>query len=139
MKKMLLEKKSLVISTDKNRMDAHAIHAFISGTYWGKNRSLNQVKKVIEHSLCFGIFDAEKQIGFARAVSDYTFFTYIFDVVIAAEYQNQGLGKWLCQTLLMDPRIRETTLVLASKELEFYKKLGFRPHENPERILVLSR
>nr|AGC71871.1 GCN5-related N-acetyltransferase [uncultured bacterium A1Q1_fos_2140] len=132
----VFDKKFLQISTDNARMDLNAIHAFLQGTYWGKNRSLDAMKKAMEHSLCFGLFDAEKQIGFARAVSDYTFFTYIFDVYILDEYQGQGLGKWFCQSIADDPRIRETVLVLASKEADFYKKLGFCPHANPERILV---
>lgn len=126
------------ISTDKKRLDTEKIFTFISQTYWGKNRTLVIVKKSIENSLCFGVYDNNHQIGFARVISDFSITSFLFDVYILPTYQNQGLGKWLIETITTYPLIKNTTLVLATKDKHsFYKKIGFESHANPERIMVL--
>ena len=46
---------NLEISTDKQRLDVDAIHAFLRDEiYWAQNRTLEQTQTAIENSLCFG-------------------------------------------------------------------------------------
>ena len=60
-------------STDKSLLQIEMIHQFLSErSYWAKGRTYEQVIRSIAHSLCFGIYRQDQQVGFARVVSDLT-------------------------------------------------------------------
>lgn len=61
----------LAISTERARLDLHVIHGFLTESYWAKGIPRELVARSIENSLCFGVYSADKQIGFARVISDY--------------------------------------------------------------------
>ncbi len=64
-----------LVSTDKARLDGHVVHDYLSReSYWASGRSLEIVRKAIEHSLCFGVYKEQKQVGFARVVTDFATF-----------------------------------------------------------------
>ena len=67
-------------------------------------------------------------IGMARATSDHAFNATIWDVVLAPEFQGQGLGKALCEQLirtLLARDIGNITLFADGAVVPFYKNLGF--------------
>lgn len=116
------------ISTDKSLLDSNAIQQFIANSYWGKGRSLDEVKITIENSYCFGIYTSDKeQIGFARVVTDYIYFGYIMDVIILDKFQGQGYGKILVEHMLNDDTIKNLkTIALKTKDAHLlYEKFGF--------------
>lgn len=128
------------ISTDKKKLDIFSIYEFLATTYWAKNRSFEIVKNAIENCLCFGVYKNNIQIGFARILTDYSTISYIFDLYILPSYQKLGLGKWLVQTILDYHLIRATHIALATKDKhKFYERVGFKKHEHPDRIMVLTR
>ncbi len=47
----------------------------------------------IENSLCFGVYDQNQQIGFARVITNYILFANFLDVFILPSHQRRGLGK----------------------------------------------
>ena len=57
------------ISTDKSILQVNVIHQFLTETYWAKGRTIGEVKRLINNSLCFGVYINDKQIGFARIVT----------------------------------------------------------------------
>lgn len=62
---------SFLLSTDKEKIDVALVHRFLSeSSYWAKNIPLEVVLTSIEHAVCFGIYDGEKQVGFARVTTD---------------------------------------------------------------------
>ena len=80
-----------------------------------------------------------KPVGLGRAVSDHGYVVYIADVIVIPEYQGQGLGRTIMNTLLdkikesLKPGYRVMISLLAAKGKEgFYKKFGFvqRPAED---------
>jgi len=89
--------KEIYISTDKSLLDIDFIHDYMTKkSYWAKERTLVQTERTIENSFCFGMYaNSKKQIGFARVVTDFTFFGNIMDVIIDPRYQGEGLGKSL--------------------------------------------
>ena len=116
------------ISIDKSLLDSNAIQQFIANSYWGKGRSLDEVKITIENSYCFGIYTSDKeQIGFARVVTDYIYFGYIMDVIILDKFQGQGYGKILVEHMLNDDTIKNLkTIALKTKDAHLlYEKFGF--------------
>ncbi len=135
---MKWKKDGFTIRTKKNKMNIPYIHEFISNkSYWAEGIPLAVVKRSIKGSLCFGIFHATKQIGFARVVTDSATFGYLADVFIDENYRGKGLGKWLMEVIVSHPELRGLrNWMLATRDAHgLYEKFGFKPLENPERIM----
>ena len=63
---------TIEFSTDKDRLDVSLIHSFLANeSYWVPGIARANVEKCIKHSLCFGVYMDGRQIGFARAVTDF--------------------------------------------------------------------
>ena len=89
------------ISTDKGKLDILGIHKFLAKeTDWAKGIPINTLKTSIENSLSFGLYYENKQIGFARVISDYSTFAYLGDVYVLKEYRGKGLSKWLIHEIM---------------------------------------
>src|SRR4029079_9102936 len=96
-----------LISTDRQRLDVDIIHQFTTEeSYWAKTRTREQTRTAIEHSICFGLYEGERQIGFARVVSDRATFAYVGDVFVTEEFRGQGLSKWLMETIVEHPELQ---------------------------------
>ncbi len=125
------------VSDEKSKLDINFIHSFIRNSYWGKGRSLEDVTETIENSDCFGIYDNNEQIGFARVVSDHVIFAYLFDVFIIEEYRGRGLSKILLNAVFESPKYKKVRKwYLATRDThKLYKKFGFQPLAKPERLM----
>jgi len=128
------------ISTDKSRLQIDVIQKFLSDeSYWAQNRTFEQTRTAIENSVCFGVYDADKQIGFARVISDFATFAYIGDVFVLSEYRGQGISKWLMETMLGHPDLQGLRRwILATKDAHgLYSQYGFHGLKFPERWMEL--
>lgn len=65
-----MEEVPFTFSTDKSKLDPSVIHAFLTESYWSKGCSMDNILRRIENALCFGIYENNKQIGFARVITD---------------------------------------------------------------------
>ncbi len=129
-----------VISTDKKRLQIDVIQNFLqTESYWAKNRTLEQTQIAIENSLCFGVYFKERQIGFARIITDFATFAYIGDVFILDEFRGQGLSKWLMEVMLNHSHLQGLRRwILATKDAHgLYSKFGFHGLKFPERWMEL--
>jgi GNAT superfamily N-acetyltransferase len=125
-----------LISTDPGRLDLSFIHNFLSNvSYWAQGRSLEVVKHSINNSLSFGLFKGDRQIGFARVVTDYATFAWLADVFVEEQYRKRGLGKWLVRVVISHPNLQGfRRWVLATKDAhDLYRSFGFRELKRPER------
>ena len=139
------EKDGFIISTDKHKLDIISIHQYLSKeAYWCKNVPLEIVKRSIENSVCFGIYDnnkqylpACKQVGFARVITDKATFGYLADVFIINDYRGRGLSKWMMQCIMSDPELQGfRSWLLGTKDAHgLYSQFGFKPLEHPERFM----
>jgi len=130
------------VSTDKDLLHVAAIQQFIANTYWGNGRTVAEVKQTIEHSYCFGIYTQEnEQIGFARVVTDYTYFGYFMDVIILDKFQGQGFGKILIDYMLTDSIVKNLkTLALKTKDAHLlYERYGFNKIGNSALWMSIDR
>ncbi|PSL46596.1 N-acetylglutamate synthase-like GNAT family acetyltransferase [Chitinophaga niastensis] len=129
-----------IISTDKSKLDEKAIHDFLANeSYWAQNIPLSVVKKSLEGSLCFGVFHEDKQIGFARVITDGVAFAYLADVYMLVPYRGKGLSKFLMRTIMAHPHLqglRRFMLVTADAH-ELYRQFGFTSVPNPEKIMQI--
>jgi N-acetylglutamate synthase-like GNAT family acetyltransferase len=130
-----------VISDDKSKLDVKLIHNFLTNSYWGKGRTLEEVNRSIEHSFCFGIYSGNKQVGFARVLTDFVIFAYLMDVFIIEEYRGRGLSKILLERIFNDVRFSKIKKwMLATDDAHtLYEKFGFKMIEHPEKLMSKSR
>ena len=118
------------ISTDKKLLDLSRIHESINTvSYWGRGRTLDEVQKTIENSLCFGMYNESKeQLGFARVVTDQVAFGYIMDVIIFEPYQRIGFGTKLVDYVMNHEVVKKLkTIALKTKDAHnLYEKHEFK-------------
>lgn len=130
------KKENYTISTDKLRLDIPYIHDYLSNrSYWAQNIPLEIVQRSIEGSLCFGIFAAQQQIGFARVITDKACFAYLADVFVDEQYRGQGLSKWLLEVIVGYPELQGLRrFLLATRDAHgLYEQFGFSLLTFPER------
>ncbi|MCA1633874.1 MAG: GNAT family N-acetyltransferase [Acidobacteria bacterium] len=123
------------ISTERARLDLHAIHEFLSTkSYWARGRSFELVQRAVENSLPFGLYRGARQIGFARVVTDYATFAWLADVYVLDEFRGEGLGKWLVEVTLSHSELQNLRRwILGTRDAhELYRHFGFVEVERPE-------
>jgi GNAT superfamily N-acetyltransferase len=120
----------VTVSTDPARLDRALIHAYLSTeSYWASGVPRELVDRSIDHSLPFGLYRLDRQIGFARVVTDHATFGYVSDVFVVAPEQGRGLGRWLVAEVMAHPDLQILRrITLATRDAhELYATSGFRP------------
>ncbi|NAS13622.1 GNAT family N-acetyltransferase [Poritiphilus flavus] len=120
---------SMRISTDKSELDLDVIHEYISNqSYWGRGRTVEQVQRTVDNSLCFGGYVEGKQVCFGRVVTDKTVFAYLMDIIVFDPFQGRGYGKELLRYIMEHDAIRNaSTVALKTKDAHgFYEAYGFK-------------
>ena len=133
-------KNGYCISTEKARLDIKAIHHFLSTqAYWSLNIPLSRVEEAVAHSLNFGLYVKEQQIGFARVISDFSSVAYLGDVYVLPDYRGRGLSKWLMQTIMEYPELQGLRRwILSTADAHgLYKQFGWKPVAYPDRWMEL--
>jgi GNAT superfamily N-acetyltransferase len=125
-----------IISTDKSRLNTSYIHDYLANrSYWAQNIPIEVVRKSIEGSLCFGIYTGEKQVGFARVITDMACFAYLADVFVDENFRGRGLSKWLMEVILAHPDLQGLRrFLLATRDAHgLYEQFGFSLLSAPEK------
>lgn len=127
------------VSSDPTRLDLDAVEGFLRSSYWAANRPRELIERSIRHSRCFGVYEntTGRQVGFARAVTDFATFVWLCDVVIHEAYRRRGLGKRLMDFVLADAELASIRRwILATRDAhELYERHGFAAFAHPERWL----
>ena len=128
------QRDGFAISTDPERLDIDAIVDMLARAYWAIGRPRERTERAIRNSLVFGVYDGDRQIGVARVVTDYSIFAYLCDVFILEGYRAHGLGKWLIQTIMEHPDLREMRrwLLVTHDAHRLYRQYGFTSIDDPE-------
>ena len=122
------------ISTDRARLDLEVVHGFLAqSSYWATRIPFETMKRSIDHSMPFGVYRGNDQVGFARVITDYATFAYVGDVFVAAEHRGRGLSKWLMEVIVAHPELQGfRRWILATRDAQgLYEKTGFTPLEHP--------
>lgn len=129
------------ISTDPQRLDIDAIHAFLSRSFWAEGIPKELVRTSIVNSLCFGLFDGSSQVGFARVVTDRATFAYLCDVYILESHRGRGLGKWLIEVVMAHPDLQNLRrFQLVTRDAHgLYAPHGFAAPADPEWQMEIFR
>lgn len=135
------ERGDYTITTDDARLNLDFIHDFLSNhSYWAQGRSLEVMQRALEHSLNFGLFKGDSQVGFARVVTDYATFAWLADVFIIDKHRGKGLGVWLIEIITSQPHLQGLRRwLLATRDAhELYRRFGFREVVEPQRWMERS-
>lgn len=70
-------------------------------------------------------------VGVSRAISDFSYCTYLSDLAVDGSVQRQGIGRELIRRT-HEAAGRHTALILlaAPKAREYYPHIGLRPHDS---------
>jgi GNAT superfamily N-acetyltransferase len=106
---------------------------------WAQGRTRDRVVQSIEHSLPFGLYYHEEQVGFARVLTDYVVLAFLADVFVLEAHRGKGLGRWLVEVVTTLPELRRIRRwLLGTRDAhELYRQFGFgepKPNVLMERV-----
>ena len=89
----------------------------------------NRIKKMCNNAnLIITARKDGKLVGVARSITDFAYCTYLSDLAVDTNYQNQGIGKRLIkETNKAAPRAK-IILLSAPAAVEYYPKIGMKKH-----------
>jgi len=132
---------TFTVTCDPAKLDRGVIAEFLASSYWAKGIPRATVEKSLEGSLCFALLDGDRQVGFARVISDRATIAYLGDVFILPEYRGKGLAKWLMGCVMSHPDLQGLRRwMLATRDAHgLYEQFGFTPLKNPDRFMELHK
>ena len=126
----------VVLDDDAARVDVDAVHDYLANeSYWAEGRPRETVKRLIrEAQRVVGLYDGDRQVGFARAFSDGVSLVYLADVYVLPEYRGRGLGTELVREMVERGPLKDVRWVLHTRDAHaLYRKVGFA--EPTERVM----
>jgi GNAT superfamily N-acetyltransferase len=74
-------------------------------------------------------------VGVSRAITDFSYCTYLSDLAVDRQYQRQGIGRELIRRTHMTAGLNTTLILLAAPNAErYYPHIGMKPHHSCWRI-----
>lgn len=128
-----------LVSDDRSKIDLDAVHAFLSRSYWAEGIPREVLERAVANSLCFGVYEDLRQVGFARAITDRATYAYLADIYILETHRCRGLARLLMSAIAEHPDLqglRRQGLVTRDAH-GLYEKFGFRPLANPSRHMEI--
>lgn len=127
-------KEQFIVSCDPQKMDLDVIHGFLSESHWAAGIPKGTVARSLDASLCFALLEQDKQIGFARVISDFATIAYLGDVFVLPHYRGRGLSKWLMRCIMEHPDLQGLRRwILATSDAHgLYQKFGFTALAKPD-------
>jgi GNAT superfamily N-acetyltransferase len=118
------------LSTDRQWIDVGAVFELLRVEHWGGQVTRPALDRAIENSVCVGIYDTangDRQLAFARVVTDLATFAYLTDVVVAPAARGKGFGSWMIEAILGHPDLQglRRFALLTRDASELYEKFGF--------------
>lgn len=118
-----------LIDTDPAATDMEVVTGFLAASYWARGLARDTVERSIRNAMVWNLRDEAdgRQVGFARAVSDTVRFAWLSDVFVLEAARGRGLGLFLMQTVLADPRVAEVERwLLGTRDMHpLYRRFGF--------------
>jgi len=122
----------------KRAVSAHELQRLYRFTSWGKGRSIDQIKKMLEEtSLCFSVYHEGSLVAFCRIITDFVFRGSLWDIMVHPDHQGKGVGSALIDYALEHPAVKDIPLILTyTTELGgFLDQYGFKQEGNTLMLL----
>src|SRR4029077_1623371 len=109
-------------------------------TAWARDIPEPVVRRSIDGSIAFGLYDGPDQVGFARVVTDRATFAWVGDVFVLESHRGLGLGRWLMEWGLAHPDLQELRrwMLASTTARGLYARLGFSALPAPERFMEIA-
>jgi GNAT superfamily N-acetyltransferase len=136
---MIARRDEYTITTDPTDVDIDAVHAFLGDSYWARGIPRGVLERAIAGSLPFSLFHRDRQIGFARVITDRATYAYLADVYVLEEYRGQGFASWMMEVIVAHPDLqglRRFALVTRDAQA-LYRKFGFAALHAPENHMEM--
>jgi GNAT superfamily N-acetyltransferase len=130
----------LELDDDPARVDVDAVHDFLANvSYWAEGRPRETVERLVRESQrVVGLYDGDRQVGFARAFTDGASFVYLADVYVLPDYQGRGLGVALVREIVEGGPFAGLRWLLHTRDAHaLYRKVGFG--EPSDRLMERPR
>lgn len=122
-------------------MDLDMIHGFLAGEApWSRGMPRSVLERAIENSLCFGLWQDGRQVGFARVVTDCATFAWLCDVFVLPEQRGRGHARALLQAVVAHPQLQglRRFSLASSTARGLYAEFGFAAPRHPSRLMEIS-
>lgn len=134
----------IVVSDDPARLDVEFIHAFLARSYWSPGIPLEVVRRAVQHSVALGLYERagdgrNRQVGYARVVTDRATYAYLCDVFVIEAMRGRGLSKLLMRAVMAHPALQglRRWMLVTRDAHGLYERFGFRPAENPQNVMAI--
>jgi ribosomal protein S18 acetylase RimI-like enzyme len=93
---------------------------------------LNRLERMFHSSdIIIAAFEKTLLVGIARAISDFAYCTYLSDLAVRKEFQNQGIGQSLITQVQLHSGEESNLILLSSPEaMDYYPKIGLTNANN---------
>jgi ribosomal protein S18 acetylase RimI-like enzyme len=118
---------NLVLSTDRARIDQRSVLDMLHRSHWGANVTAEILDRSIANSVCLGVYDGDRQLAFARVVTDLSTYAYLTDVIVADGARHRGIGSWMIEEILAHPDLQGLRrIALLTRDAQaLYERFGF--------------
>jgi GNAT superfamily N-acetyltransferase len=126
----------LVLDDDPARVDVDAVHDFVANeSYWAEGRRRDVVERLVRGAQrIVGLYDGDRQVGFARAFTDGSTLAYLADVYVLPAYRRRGLGVELVREMVDNGPYAHLRWILHTKDAHgLYRRFGFA--QPSERVM----
>jgi GNAT superfamily N-acetyltransferase len=108
------------------------IELYVASTL-GERRPVGEPERMAEMlkhaNIVITAWDGDLLVGISRALSDFSFVTYLSDLAVRASHQRAGIGKELIRrTQLAGGRSAKIILLAAPAAADYYRHIGFEHH-----------
>ena len=74
-------------------------------------------------------------VGVSRAITDFSYCTYLSDLAVDVSFQRRGIGRELIRRTHLAAGVRTSLILLAAPKAEsYYPHIGMQPHHSCWRI-----
>lgn len=130
-----------LVTDDRSKIDFEIVYGFLSTCYWATNIPRETMQRAIDGSLCFTLLKDDRQIGFARVITDRSTFAYLADVFVLEAERGRGLATWFMGAVFAHPDLQSLRrFMLATRDAHgLYRKFGFAGMQRPEMMMEIVK
>lgn len=109
--------------------DAAELTALYGEYEWWADRDEKAVHRALaDTEVAVGVEDDSRLVAAARVLTDFTYYANVFDVVVAADRRDEGIGETLMRAVVEHPDLRRVaglSLLCRRGLVPFYESVGF--------------
>lgn len=120
----------VLLTTDRTKIDVDGVLAMLLRSHWGGGMTRGVLERAIANSVCFSVLDLasrNRQVAFARAVTDLATYAYLTDVIVIEDARGRGLGSWMVKSIIDHPDLQGLRrIALYTRDARhLYERYGF--------------